>query len=185
VWIKAWFARENRKSRTCKGVSILTAPENPIIKPNLSLPEATSHSDCSISLSPSPLRTTSSRGSLNISPALDVLLPLVSGQADEDCSYWAGSTRLLAPTPRRILPPIDFFSLGHNLDVSIPASHSTMEEQLAQSALPQHTSTVPWIYSRDPLHGRYPDFSNFFVSTPSATPADFRSFRRQLCHSMV
>jgi hypothetical protein len=177
VWIKAWFTRENRKLRTCKGVSIPTAPENPIIKPNLSLPEATSHSDCSISLSPSPLQTTSSQGTLKISPALDVLLTLVSGQADEDCGYWAGSTRILAPTPRRILPPIDFLSLGHNLDVSRPAPHSTMEEQLTQSALPQHTSTSTWVYSRDPLHGRYPDFSNFFVPTPSATPADFWSFR--------
>lgn len=165
-------------SRTAAcGDSVLTLPANLLhckMKPGPSLPEDAIQSSASRSLSPFPSYPISFQGTSNIFPALDVLLTSPNGQGYDYHGYRAESARILAPIPHRILPYVDHSSLGYVQDGSRSAPHWPMEKELTQSASPHYMST--WLYSRDPLHDRYPDFSKFFFPTLSDTFHDAAGF---------
>jgi hypothetical protein len=117
---------------------------------------------------PSSLHPISSQpeGMPNIHPEYDELLASLTAQPGEVDHVWVETPHILAPSPHRISPEVDFYPLGYIPAGSRPTSHSFRGRE--QSALPQHTST--WPYSRDPLHDRYPDFPEFF------SPAAYDSF---------
>ncbi|KAG2151316.1 hypothetical protein DEU56DRAFT_545632 [Suillus clintonianus] len=165
AWIRNWFMRKNRGSR---------APMHPggplmhIIKLDRPKPDTPIHSDTSRSQGPASSHPVVSQGTSDTPPTLESLLVSVNRQSDKGYSM-----RTLAPNDA--LPhSVDPRSLSYTPDVrpalatrSNSSSYSSLEEE---STLPQNTRKRR--YSRDPLHNRYPDFSKFFLPTPSDTIGD-------------